>query len=224
MQKSNKIDLFILISITVVATGITTAAIIFGQSFLHILPLYISLIVASLQSKVNRFASLIGGINALIYGLVYIYYGLYGSAVSAILFSSPIQLITFVQWSKNQVSGEVKFKKLSFNQRIVYGLIYLVVQAVVYLTLTKSDSQYAILDSIVSVLGIVATFLTVVPYIEYTVCMFLCGLCNIALYISMLPQTPEQTTYLIYSCYSLICITKSIFKAKKIYNSQNEES
>lgn len=213
-----------MISVPLVAFGITTTAIVFGQSFLNVLPLYVSLIVASLQSKVNRFASLIGGLNALIYGLVYIYYGLYGSAISAILFSSPVQLITFIHWSKNQISGEVKFKRLSFKQRIILASVYLFVQVFAFLMLLRSNSQYAILDSIASVLGIFSTFLMMVPYIEYTVCLSVGSFVNILLYISMLAQNPEQTTYLVYSCYSFICVTISIFKAKKIYDSQNKES
>ena len=75
---------------------ITIAGVYYKQDFLRILPLYISLIIASLQSRVNRYASLLGSINSLLYGAVYIFYGIYASAISAFLFSFPIQMLTFI--------------------------------------------------------------------------------------------------------------------------------
>ena len=75
--------LMILLGVT--ALGITVTGIVFHQAFLRILPLYISLVISLLQSRVNRYASLLGGFNSLLYALVYVYYELYGSAVYAVL-------------------------------------------------------------------------------------------------------------------------------------------
>ena len=45
---------------------ITVSGLVYKQSFLRILPLYISLLIALLQSEVNRYANLVGGLNSII--------------------------------------------------------------------------------------------------------------------------------------------------------------
>jgi hypothetical protein len=81
----------------VTAAGITIAGFLFHQSFFRILPLYISLIIALLQSRMIRYASLIGGINSILYALVYAHYPLthyafpapYRSSLSSVGVKSP---------------------------------------------------------------------------------------------------------------------------------------
>ena len=98
----SKKDIFIFILMGCTAVLITVAGLFYQQSFLRILPLYISLVVGMLQSRVNRYSYLIGSMNSLLYGVVYFYYNLYASAFSALLFSFPIQLLTFIRWNKNK--------------------------------------------------------------------------------------------------------------------------
>ena len=81
---------------------ITISGIYYKQNFLRILPLYNSLIIALLQSRVNRYSNLLGSINSILYAAVYFYYGLLASAFQALLFSFPMQLITFIRWNKNK--------------------------------------------------------------------------------------------------------------------------
>ena len=76
----NKENLPLLCMIGVTAVLITVTGILFHQSPLRILPLYISLFVGMLQAQANRYASLLGGLNSLLYMLVNIYLGLYASA------------------------------------------------------------------------------------------------------------------------------------------------
>ena len=71
-EKLSKKDIAIYIMMAVTGISITVAGIVFDQSFLRILPLYVSLIISTLQTKVNRFALLLGGVNSILYGVVYI--------------------------------------------------------------------------------------------------------------------------------------------------------
>ena len=98
---------------------LTVSGILFKQSFLRMIPLYISLIVGLLQSNVNRYAPLIGGINSIIYAAVFLYYHLYASAASALFMSCPLQLITFVLWNKKPWGNSTVLKKLSAGKRAV---------------------------------------------------------------------------------------------------------
>lgn len=220
----SKKDLFIFILMVCTAVLITAAGICFHQSFLRILPLYISLIISLLQSRVNRYASLIGSINSLLYGAVYIYYILYGSAFSAILFSFPIQLLTFIRWNKNKWEHSTVLRKLSSKQRILILAGFIIALAAMWILLPLIGSQYVFLDSVTNLLGILIYFLTMFAFVEYTFLMIVNGVIGTALYITMLPNAPEMTTYLIYSIFSFICTVFAFFQAKKLYDSQQEKS
>ena len=226
MTKNNNLsvkDIFIFILMGITAVSITVAGIYFKQSFLRILPLYISIIIAMLQSRVNRFASLIGSMNSLLYGFVYFYYGLYGSFISAILFSFPIQMLTFIRWNKNKWEHSTVLRRLTVKQRIILSEGFVLSLIATWIILPLFGSQYVFLDSLANILGVIIYFLTMFAYFEYTFLMIVNGIIGIALYIQMLKKSPEMTTYLIFSVYSFICITLSFFQAKKIYKNQQIE-
>lgn len=101
------------------AVLITASSIIYKQNFLRILPLYVSLFIALLQSRVNRFASMIGSVNSLLYAVVYFHYNLYGSGFSALFFSCPIQMLTFIRWNKNKSGQSTVLRKMSRRNLIL---------------------------------------------------------------------------------------------------------
>ena len=219
----SKKDIFVFVLMGITAVSITAAGIYFHQSFLNILPLYNSLVVGMLQSRVNRYASLVGSINSLLYGAVYFYYGLYGSLFSAVLFSFPIQLLTFLRWNKNKWKHSTVLRKLTAKQRILLAVGCIATLAAMWIVLPLIGSQYVFLDSITNIIGIVIYFLTMFAFVEYTFLMVINGVIGIALYIQMLGESPEMTTYLIFSVYSFICIVLAFFQARKIYINQQTE-
>ena len=56
-----------IILMAVTAVLITVTGIIFKQSFFRILPLYVSLVIGYLQTRMSRYAPLMGGINSILY-------------------------------------------------------------------------------------------------------------------------------------------------------------
>ncbi len=221
-KKLSKKDIFIYILMTVTGILITIAGIYYKQSFLRILPLYNSLIIASLQSRVNRYSNLLGSINSILYAAVYVYYGLLASALSAILFSFPMQLITFIRWNKNKWENSTVLKKLTWSKRFILIAVYGVLLVAMWKILPVFGANYAFLDSATNILGIFVLFLTMFAYIEYTVCMLINGVIGIVLYVAMLEATPETMPFLIFSVYSFICIIFAFFEAKRLYQKQNE--
>lgn len=219
----SKKDIFVFVLMGITAVSITAAGIYFKQSFLNILPLYNSLVVGMLQSRVNRYASLVGSINSLLYGAVYFYYGLYGSLFSAVLFSFPIQLLTFLRWNKNKWKHSTVLRKLTAKQRILLAVGCVATLVIMWIVLPLIGSQYVFLDSLTNIIGIVIYFLTMFAFVEYTFLMVINGIIGIALYVQMLGETPEMTTYLIFSIYSFICIVLAFFQARKIYKNQQAE-
>ena len=221
-QEVSKKDIFILILMVCTAVLITVTGIYNKQNFLQIMPLYVSLIIALLQSRVNRYSNLLGSVNSLLYGVVYIWFNLYGSALSAIFFSCPIQLLTFIRWNKNKRGHSTVLRRMTWRQRMLLLFGYAGALAVMWIVLPLIGSEYVFLDSVSTLLGIVIYFLTMFAYIEYTVLMLINGVIGIVLYLTMLRDSPEIATHLIFSVYSLICITFACFEAKKLYDSQQE--
>lgn len=216
-------DIFIVILMVCTAVAITVTAIHNKQDFLQILPLYVSLIIALLQSRVNRYSTLLGSMNSLLYGVVYFIFNLYGSALSAVFFSCPIQLLTFIRWNKNKRGESTLLHRMSWKQRGLLLLGYAFSVVAMWIILPLLGSEYVFLDSITTLLGIFIYFLTMFAFVEYTVLMLVNGALGIALYVTMLPESPEIATHLIFSVYSLICIIFAFFEANKLYKSQQGE-
>lgn len=211
------------IPIIIMAVLLTAAGIYFHQSFFRILPLFISLAVMILQSKVSRYAFLLGGLNSILYAVVYLYYGLYGVAAQAFLFSFPMQIITFFNWKKNSEKSTVKFRRLGGGGLALCGALFAAAWTGLFFVLKKLGSDYAVLDNTVTLLGVFASVLTVSAFIEYTYLNLSVAIVNIFLYIQVIPAHHDQVTYLIYGIYSLICMSMHFARARKMWKNQQNE-
>lgn len=220
----NKKNLPLLILMLLTAIGITATTIIFDQSFFMVSPLYVSLFIFLLQTRVNRFALLLASINSVTYAVVYFYYGLYANAVYTLLFNAPLSIISFIRWSKNSYGSSTILRKLSWKQRLYTFLGFVAVSASIVAILSMLGSDYALLDTITSLLGILGIILTMFAFIEYTVISLISGVTNIVLYIQMVVNgNLVQMPYLIFMFYSLICVCFSVARAKKLYDKQKAE-
>ena len=79
----------------------------FGQKFIKVLPVVVSLFVVLLSAHANRYTFLIGAVNSVIYSVGYIMERLYASVASALLLSFPIQIVSFVLWKKRRLPQNV---------------------------------------------------------------------------------------------------------------------
>jgi len=219
---SEQINLTTLLML-ITAIAVTVTGILFDQSILRILPLYISMFISLLQSRVNRYAPLIGAFNSLLYAGVYFYYGLYASVLYAVLVSFPLQFVTFLRWNSNPYQKSTVFKKMTGKQRVTVALIAFAFWCGMLIVLKSLDSRHQILDNTVTLLGILNTILMMLSYIEYTALMIPGNLVSIALYIAMIPESPEQVTYLIYTLFSTYCVVRAFFRVRQLYAEQNKE-
>ena len=108
-----KSNLFLCITIAITFILILTTGIVFGQAFWKMLPLFISLVVMLLQAKVNRYAYLLGGLNSILYAVAYFSMGIRESALSALLMSFPLQVITFILWQRKTRGNVTALRKLN---------------------------------------------------------------------------------------------------------------
>ena len=209
-----------IIIIAVTGIAILVAGILCKQHFLLMVPLFISLFVMAFQSEANRFGALAGAVNSLIYTGAYIYMGVYASAASAVLFSFPMQLMTFFNWRKNAYKSTVVFKSMSRKMRILSFSGFLILWAVLSLVFIHLDYEYAVLDSGSFLLGFIVPVLTLLAYIEYTYLWLVQAVLSTLLSVQMVIVDYRQTTYLINSIYCFYCIICAFINVRRFYKEQ----
>lgn len=215
--------IFSLALLIVCAISITVTGIVFRQSVICIIPLYISLVVGMLQSRASRFSYLLGGINCMIYTAAYIILGLYASAASTLLFSCPIQLYTFWRWSRSSYKHSTEFRKLRPVHWIVGGTVFVICFVMIQFVLKKASSSYPTLDNLATLVGLAVSLLSMFSFREYSWLMPITCLINLTLYIVMSIDDPAQITYLIYAINSMICVIMQFFSVRKLYAEQNKK-
>ena len=211
--------------IIIVITGIAilVTGILCKQEFFLMIPLFISLFVMAFQSEANRLGPLMGSMNSLLYAACYIYMGVYLSAVQALLLALPIQLITFFRWKKNAYKKTAVFKKMSAKTRIVFFVGVLALWATLAGVCFYLNYEYAILDSILFLLGVIVQILTMLAYIEYTYLWIIQAVIGLFLNVQMVFVNPKETTYLVYGVYALYCVIGAFISLQKFYKEQQQE-
>lgn len=211
--------------IIIVITGIAilVTGILCKQEFFLMIPLFISLFVMAFQSEANRLGPLMGSMNSLLYAACYIYMGVYLSAVQAFLLAFPIQLITFFRWKKNAYKKTAVFKKMSAKTRIVFFVGVLALWATLAGVGYYLNYEYAILDSILFLLGVIVQILTMLAYIEYTYLWIIQAVIGLFLNVQMVFVNPKETTYLVYGVYALYCVIGAFISVQKFYKEQQQE-
>ena len=204
----------------VTAVMITWTGIAWKQQVFRIIPLYVSLFVGMLQSRASRYASLLGGINCLIYTVVYFSLGLYAMALQALLITGPFQLFTFVRWGRHAYKHSTQFRCLSGKQATGMLAAFVISFLVLYWVMSKVGSSYRILDNALTLIGIFTSILTLLSFREYTWLMLVTGVFSIVLDATMMKEYPGQITYLVFSLYSMLCIIRQFFSVRNLYKEQ----
>ena len=209
---------FIMIAVT--AATITVTGIIYGQLWWKMLPLYISLLVGLFQTQANRYATLVGGTNSVIYAGVNFAEGLYGQSAYSLLVSFPVQIATFIRWSKNKYKQSTKFRRMTWRTRGVVGLIFAVCMGITCLILTAVGGGYIILDALMMLIGVFTMVLTYLSFVEYSWFMMCTGVVSIILDAVMMADNPARITFLVFSVYSMICVTMQFITVQRLYKEQ----
>ena len=204
------------------ASLITVAAVYFKQVPYLVFPLYISLVVGMLQAKASRYAHLVGSLNSVLYAATFLYLGLYASMCSALFMSFPLQLATFIRWSKNADGSSTRFKKLTPMQWGIMAISFVISFIALNIIMKALGSNYVLLDNSHAIIGFFATVLSLFAFREYSYLMLGSGTLTVWLYWEMIAQNPAQTTHLIYAIYTMICIIRQFFSVRRIYQKQQK--
>ena len=177
----------------------------FKVNILNVLPLLVSIFIMFLQSRVNRYAFLIGSLNSIFYAIAYFYMTLYSLALYALLVSFPIQIFTFFSWKKNTQNGRTETKSLSLRGRIIMFALMVLIWLALFLIFSAFNSTYLILDNTLSVLGIVTSVLCALRFSEYAILQTASTVANLVLYGFMITNDLSKIVWLIFSLYSATC-------------------
>ena len=226
-MKLKKRNLFIdYIPMLLTAILIIVFSIMRKQTLLKTLPTLITLVVQLLLARANRFAFLLGGANALIYGISYLDEGLYFSMISAILISAPIQIYSFFNWSKKKTgANRTELKTLSPRMRIAVLIVTLAAWLTILFGFSGlfKNARLPAFDSFAFVAGTVVSVLAAFRFVESQyLSSFSCAL-HIVMWTIICTSNPSNINYLIISVYNLFMVVKAAINWTRLYIRDKKE-
>ncbi len=201
--------------------GITVTAIIFKTHPLNVLPLYNSLIIMALNARANRYALIMGGLNSILYGVVNYNFGLYGQMASCFLVSFPVQIVTFILYTRRRYGNSTLFRKMSWRVRGLTALAFVVCWVGVITVLQMLGGDYVIMDTTLTLFGFLITFLTMFAFIEAPFLNVFSSAIGIAQYVNMMMDgNVDRAPFLIFNIYSTTCVVLGLIRIVKLYHEQ----
>lgn len=195
--------------------AVTVLSVLFKVEFYNALPLMISTTVMFMQTRVNRYTFILGGLNAIVYSFAFFHMELYGQAAMSLVVSFPLQMITFINWQKHTHKGKTEIKRFSLNGRVAVFAGMAVMWTIFYIILSASGSEYIMLDNTVTVIGTVSSVICIFRYSEFAVLQMLTSFINIVLFTNMTFDNTSRVIWLIHSIYTFICATVTFIKTQK---------
>lgn len=213
--------------IAVTAVLITVSGICFGQKWYFMLPLYISLYIMLLQTRANRYAFLLGGINSILYAVLDFSLQLYGAALYDFFFSFPLQVITFFNWRRHAYGNSTIMKRLTARQRLFWLGVCVAAWLVLELSMQHTDASPAkrMMDNASTVLGVAGTVASMFSLIEFPLLQIIShAIFSFPLRVMVTVEDPAQITYLVFLVYSTVCACMSARTMHALYCRQQEEA
>ena len=192
--------------------AIIVCAAVFGQKFIKVLPVVVSLFVVLLSTHANRYTFLIGAVNSVIYSVGYIMERLYASVASALLLSFPIQIVSFVLWKKRS------YRKTSRNIRTIPPRNYLWLVPLFaalwggfFWLFSAVGSSNTVLDNTIFILGIFSSFFLMLGYLENVFISLVSTALGFWLWTTLTFGNIANITYLLYYVYLLFRQVQMLF-------------
>jgi len=175
------------------------------------LPMLNTLVIMLLSANANRFAFLFGGLNSLIYGIVYFTEHVYFSMISAVLVSFPLQMLSFFYWKRREAGKETPLRMLRAKGRLgvlgigaaAYGASYF------WLLPFFTDAAVPAVDILVFVLGIVITVMAALCYVESQYLNIISCVFNFVMWLLIAMEDLSNLNYLVISLYNLFRVSQA---------------
>lgn len=196
------------------------------QDVIKLIPALFALFVYILASKAYRIAYIIGAINSALYSIGYFMQGLYGNAFVSLFLYVPLQIFTFIQWSKQKYKQATKFKRLPLKYELLLfgGAIIAWLVCWYVLSILPGSSSVPALDAAATISGPITATITMFALMETIGYELILTGSNAVMWIILLFTNPANITYLISTCFTLYCQICKAYTWIKLYREQNAES
>ena len=140
---------------------ITVLSIITNSSIIQIVAAICGVIYVFGTATENRYGQLFGMVNSGLYGIIMFNNKIFGTAIYDFIYCIPIQIYTFINWGKNK-QGEEKTKVSTYtkSQRAIILLLTILLVSIYCIIVTKFNFQFALIDGISIILGVVGLYMT----------------------------------------------------------------
>lgn len=219
----SRLRVFDIVLISVVFAAILFCGIWFKQSWIRTLPCLVTLVVLLLSAHASRWGYLLGGLNSVFYSIGYIQLRVYGQAAQALLVSLPIQLFTVFYWSRNKSGKKVAMKRLGVKS----GSLVLGASAagwlIGWLVFSLMNDFNAPLSSLTFVVGLLASLLAMLAYVESCFVNLLNYAVSTVMNILLVIESLSNLTYLIIGVYGILQSVRSCMIWIGLYRAQKRE-
>ena len=187
-------------------------------------PLINSLFIMILSMRAYRIAHLLGSINCLIYSIGFFMIGMYGSLISTLCVSFPLQFITFFVWGKRKFKRATMFRKLPIIWEIVLtiGVIGACIVGAMLIGNIEGARQ-STLDSICMVLGIIIPFMSMFALVETIIFDIINTSVSFIMWILIIIADPMQMPYLVSAIFNTYCVVFRAVTWVQLYRIQQKE-
>lgn len=207
--------LIIVLSVIMKSSIIQIVAAVFGTIYVF---------SVALESRVGQ---LVGVVHSLLYGIIMYSNGVYGTAIYDLIYCAPMQLYTFFAWGKKkQGKDKVVVSRYTKAQRALIVLVLILTILIYCIIATKLNIQFALIDGISIILGVVGLYMTSKKKIEQWFCYIISNISMICLWtvksIEDTSNIPMVVMWLIYIASNLYGLYRWNKKAKLL--AKNEEN
>lgn len=168
----------------------------------------------------NKYGQLFGIINSALYGYIMFKNGVYGTAIYDTIYCIPMQIYTFFTWGKDK-NGKNKtdISKYTLQQRTYITVATMLVIGLYCIVANKLNIQFALVDGISIILGVLGLYMTSKKKIEQWYCFLISNVAMLVMWgikctenPSNLPMLLMWMVYLVNNSYGLYTWNKKISK------------
>ena len=232
MEKKKIKEIIDYIILGVAFVSILVLGIIEKQDVIKLIPALFGLFVYLLASKAFRIAYIFGAINSALSSIGLFQEGVYGSAFVNLILYVPLQIFTFIQWSKKKYKHSTEFRTLSKKWNILLAVGAAVAWAVCWLILEfiPNSIELRALDAICTIVGPITAVTTMYALIETIGYELLATSASFTMWLISIIMSAiagkgiADITYLISTIFTLYCQICKTFTWVKLYKEQRRNA
>jgi hypothetical protein len=174
------------------------------------------------NSRASRFGFLLGGLNCVLYTVVYALTALWGNAISSVI-GAFFAFLSYVRWKKRAYGQSTIIKKMTTLHRTSFIVVFVVAWLALSWALSLGGGTQPLLDAYSGVSGILIPILTMMAYIEETPFYTLGTFISLTMWVMIAINEPNEITFVIYAVYNCYMAVKRAITWVKLYRKQQRE-